>query len=45
MLMHVAGEEARRCGAEAEAKYRTEFEQLVSDSDNISNLLYVWQSK
>lgn len=42
MLMHVAGEEARRCGAEAEAKYRAEFEHLVLD--NISNL-YVWQSK
>ena len=31
-LMHAAGEEARRRGAEAEAKYRAELEQLVSDN-------------
>lgn len=31
-LMHAAGEEARRRGAEAEAKFRTELEQLVSDN-------------
>ena len=30
--MHAAGEEARRRGAEAEAKYRAELEQLVSDN-------------
>lgn len=29
-LMHAAGEEARRRGAEAEAKFRAELEQLVS---------------
>ena len=29
-LMHAAGEEARRRGAEAEGKYRAELEQLVS---------------
>ena len=34
-LMHAAGEEARRRGAEAEAKFRAELEQLVSD--NLSN--------
>lgn len=34
-LMHAAGEEARRRGAEAEAKFRTELEQLVSD--NLAN--------
>ncbi|MBQ2958660.1 MAG: hypothetical protein IJE06_03195 [Alistipes sp.] len=31
-LMHAAGEEARRRGAEAEAKFRAELEQLVSDN-------------
>ncbi|MBE6219338.1 MAG: hypothetical protein E7126_04745 [Rikenellaceae bacterium] len=31
-LMHAAGEEARRRGAVAEAKYRAELEQLVSDN-------------
>ena len=31
-LMHAAGEEARRRGAEAEAKYRAELEQLLSDN-------------
>jgi hypothetical protein len=30
-LMHAAGEEARRRGAEAEAKFQNELEQLVSD--------------
>ncbi|MBR2033013.1 MAG: hypothetical protein IKJ08_05150 [Alistipes sp.] len=34
-LMHAAGEEARRRGAEAEAKFRAELEQLVSD--NLAN--------
>lgn len=34
-LMHAAGEEARRRGAEAEAKYRAELEQLLSD--NLAN--------
>lgn len=32
-LMHAAGEEARRRGAEAEAKFRAELEQLVSDNE------------
>ena len=31
-LMHAAGEEARRRGAEAEAKFRAELEQLVLDN-------------
>mgnify|MGYP003291807545 FL=1 len=31
-LIHAAGEEARRRGAEAEAKFRAELEQLVSDN-------------
>ncbi len=31
-LMHAAGEEARRRGAEAEAKFLAELEQLVSDN-------------
>lgn len=31
-LMHAAGDEARRRGAEADAKFQTELEQLVSDS-------------
>ena len=31
-LMHAAGEEARRRGVEAEAKFRAELEQLVSDN-------------
>ena len=31
-LMHAAGEEARRRSAEAEAKFRAELEQLVSDN-------------
>ncbi len=31
-LMHAAGEEARRRGAEVEAKFRAELEQLVSDN-------------
>ena len=31
-LMHAAGEEARRRGAEAEAKFQSELEQLVSDN-------------
>lgn len=31
-LMQAAGEEARRKGAEAEAKFRAELEQLVSDN-------------
>ena len=31
-LMHAVGEEARRRGAEAEAKFRAELEQLVSDN-------------
>ena len=31
-LMHAAGEEARRRGAEAEAKFRAELEQWVSDN-------------
>ena len=31
-LMHAAGEEARRRGAEAEAKFRAELAQLVSDN-------------
>ena len=34
-LMHAAGEEARRRGVEAEAKFRAELEQLVSD--NLAN--------
>jgi hypothetical protein len=34
-LMHAAGEEARRRGAEAEAKFHAELEQLVSD--NLAN--------
>lgn len=31
-LMHAAGEEARRRGAEAEAKFRAELEQLVLEN-------------
>ncbi|MBQ8492806.1 MAG: hypothetical protein IJ464_00780 [Alistipes sp.] len=31
-LMHAAGEEARRRGAEAESKYRAELERLLSDN-------------
>ena len=31
-LMHAAGEEARRRGAESDAKFRAELEQLVSDN-------------
>ncbi len=31
-LMHAAGEEARRRGAEVEAKFRAELELLVSDN-------------
>ncbi len=34
-LMHAAGEEARRRGAEAEAQFQAELEQLVSD--NVAN--------
>lgn len=34
-LMHAAGEEARRRGAEAEAKFIAELEQLVSE--NVAN--------
>jgi len=34
-LMHAAGEEARRRGAAAEAKFQSELEQLVSD--NLAN--------
>jgi endonuclease YncB( thermonuclease family) len=34
-LMHAAGEEARRRGAEAEAMFQNELEQLVSD--NLAN--------
>lgn len=34
-LMHAAGDEARRRGAEAEAQFQTELEQLVSD--NLAN--------
>ena len=34
-LMEAAGEEARRKSAEAEAKFRAELEQLVSD--NLAN--------
>ncbi|MBQ8366737.1 MAG: hypothetical protein IJX40_03295 [Alistipes sp.] len=31
-LMHAAGEEARRRGAESDAKFRAELERLVSDN-------------
>lgn len=31
-LMHAAGDEARRRGAEAETQFQAELEQLVSDS-------------
>lgn len=31
-LMHAAGEEARRRGAESEAKFQAELEQLLSDN-------------
>lgn len=31
-LMHIAEEEARRRGAEAEAKFRAELEQLLSNN-------------
>ena len=34
-LMHAAGDEARRRGAEAEAQFQAELEQLVSD--NLAN--------
>jgi hypothetical protein len=34
-LMHAAGEEARRRGAETEAKFQSELEQLVSE--NLAN--------
>ena len=34
-LMHAAGEEARRRGAEAEGKFQSELEQVVSD--NLAN--------
>ena len=30
--MHAAGEEARRRGAESEAKFQAELEQLLSDN-------------
>ena len=32
-LMHAAGEEARRRGAEAEAMFQNELEQLVLDNE------------
>lgn len=36
-LMEAAGEEARRKSAEAEAKFRAELEQLVSDNLSVYN--------